>query len=209
MIQSEDSSSDTEDQTLQPLELQDIWKGLIFLKNTLTSISINSDIITFPENIDVLDTRFSRLERLSLRGEILCPVGLGSFCQSIPSLKHIILRDLMFTDKEDLREFLFSWRSIPRNTKINLCLNVEQIYEQLLIDCLMEYVHEVKIKGVLKMSFVDVWYLHIKAFQGIFDLAREKGCFEEFSLASDLGFSMFQIVKSTVRSMWEGLTLSS
>jgi len=92
--------------------------------------------------------------------------------------------------------------------KIDLRLNVKEIQQRLFIDCLMGFIQKENIKGEMKLCFLDVHVINIKAFQGILNEARKKGCFEELSLISNVGHYMFKIQKNVVRYKVEALSVS-
>jgi len=187
------------DTLAKPLNFEDFWKGLESSKETLTSISIDAPEIILPEMINsILEARFPRLQSLSFKERIISHPELNLFCQTFPSLKQVLIQDVMFPDEEKLNEFLLSWRETSQEMNVDLHLNVQNIQQQNLIECLMRYIEEVKVKGKFKIYLRDIQVQDVKAFQGILKLAQEKGYVETFRLTSQKGKIVFCIHKGNL-----------
>jgi len=166
----------------KPLDFQDFWTAITPSKETLQSISVYVTGIFFPEDISHLETGFPRLQKLHLRGSLLSANELGRFCQKIPSLTDVVLREVKFTDVEGLRIFLDDMKEIPKGRKFELYLNVGSIRSEPLIDCLKKYIEDAKVKGRLGIYLYGILVKDRERFLEILKMAKDKGCFQPFEI---------------------------
>ena len=181
-----------------PLDFQDFWKALESSKETLKDVSIGSPEIIFPEKMNLLETGFPRLQSLTVRGDMLWNPEFSVFCQEISSLDSILLVYRRYLDQKELRRFLFSWMFIPQKMEIYLFLYIERIQQQDLADCLIEYIAEVNVKGILAIDLKNNQKQALEAFEEIFKLDQFKN--RSLSISKDFGASTILGVELTGRT---------
>jgi len=170
----------------KPLDFQDFWTAITPSKETLQSISVSVNEIIFPEDLRALETGFPRLQKLQLKESVSSATELARLCQKIPSLTDVTLKGVKVTGEEKLKIFLDDMQGIPEGRNFELHLNVGNIKQGFLIDCLKKYIEDLKVKGRLGMYFEEVEVEDVQAFDEVSHMVNQKNCFEPFQMVAKI-----------------------
>jgi len=186
------------------LDFQEFWTAFTPSKETLQSLSVSFPLIIFPEDMSGLETEFPKLQKLHLHKGIGPATELARFCKEIPNLKDLSLKGVKFKNEENLREFLEDMKEIPKGVSFQLNLNVKRMKQRFLVNCLKEYIENVKVKGRLGMHFTGVPIKYFEAFGEILKVVIQKGCFEPFNIDSIFSVMKREIIQA-VYGLKDGL----
>ena len=84
-------------------------------------------------------------------------------------------------------------------------MNVRNIPQKFLIDCLKGFLKDVKVRGRFRIYFTGMQVKDEQAFGDILKLVLKTGCFDPFQMKMQFSQILFHVVKTKVLEVVDGL----